>query len=82
VDPARQGQKLGDKLMAHALARCDSDRLPAYLESSNPRNLSFYQRHGFEILGKIQVGSSPSIVPMLRKPRERRQSLPNPENKV
>jgi ribosomal protein S18 acetylase RimI-like enzyme len=72
VDPARQGQQLGDKLLAHALARCDADRLPAYLESSNPRNLGFYQRHGFEILGRIQVGASPTIVPMLRKPRERR----------
>jgi ribosomal protein S18 acetylase RimI-like enzyme len=72
VDPTRQGQQLGDKLMAHALARCDADRLPAYLESSNPRNLGFYQRHGFEILGRIQVGSSPTIVPMLRQPRERR----------
>lgn len=69
VDPARQGQRLGDKLMAHALARCDADRMPAYLESSNPRNIPFYQRHGFEALGKIQVGSSPTIVPMLRRPR-------------
>jgi ribosomal protein S18 acetylase RimI-like enzyme len=69
VDPARQGQQLGDKLMAHALVRCDADRLPAYLESSNPRNLGFYRRHGFESLGKIQVGSSPTIVPMLRTPR-------------
>jgi ribosomal protein S18 acetylase RimI-like enzyme len=68
VDPARQGQRLGDKLMAHALARCDADQFPAYLESSNPRNLPFYQRHGFEIIGKIQVGSSPTIVPMVRKP--------------
>jgi ribosomal protein S18 acetylase RimI-like enzyme len=72
VDPARQGQRLGDKLLAHALARCDADRLPAYLESSNPRNLGFYQRHGFEALGRIQAGSSPTLVPMLRKPRERR----------
>lgn len=71
VDPTRQGQQLGHKLMAHALARCDADRRPAYLESSNPRNLGFYQRHGFEILGKIQAGSSPTIVPMFRKPRER-----------
>ncbi len=69
VDPARQGQRLGDQLMRHALARCDTDQLPAYLESSNPLNLSFYQRHGFEALGKIQVGSSPTLVPMLRKPR-------------
>ena len=70
VDPVRQGQHLGDKLMAHALARCDADRSPAYLESSNPRNIPLYQRHGFEVMGTIQVGSSPSIVPMLRRARD------------
>jgi ribosomal protein S18 acetylase RimI-like enzyme len=69
VDPAAQGQGLGALLLAHALARADADRLPAYLESSNPRNISLYQRHGFEILGRIQVGSSPLMTPMLRKPR-------------
>lgn len=67
VDPARQGQGIGERLMAHALARCDADGRPAYLESSNPRNLSFYRRHGFEPLGSIQHGSSPTLVPMLRK---------------
>lgn len=72
VDPARQGQRLGDKLMTHALARCDAEGLPAYLESSNPRNVPFYQRHGFEVLGKIQVGWSPTIVPMLRRPQRPR----------
>jgi ribosomal protein S18 acetylase RimI-like enzyme len=71
VDPARQGERLGNQLMAHALARCDADGLPAYLESSNPRNIPFYERQGFEALGKIQVGSSPTLVPMLRKPRAR-----------
>jgi ribosomal protein S18 acetylase RimI-like enzyme len=55
--------------MEHALSRCDAEGLPAYLESSNPRNIPLYQRHGFEILGKIQVGSSPPVVPMLRAPR-------------
>lgn len=72
VDPARQGQRFGDKLMAHALARCDAEQMPAYLESSNPSNLSFYRRHGFEALGEIQVGSSPTLVPMLRRPRSLR----------
>lgn len=66
VDPAHQGEGQGDALMAHALARCDSDHAPAYLESSNPRNIPFYRRHGFEPLGAIQVGSSPTLVPMLR----------------
>jgi GNAT superfamily N-acetyltransferase len=69
VDPAHQGQGHGDALMAHALARCDRDRAPAYLESTNPRNMSLYLRHGFEALGTIRIGSSPPLVPMLRRPR-------------
>ncbi len=69
VDPARQGQGLGDALMRHAVARCDRDKLPAYLESSNPRNISLYRRHGFEAVGTIQAGTSPTVVPMLRRAR-------------
>jgi GNAT superfamily N-acetyltransferase len=69
VDPAHQGQGLGAALMTYALEHADRDRLPAYLESTNPRNVSLYLRHGFEALGQIQVGTSPPLVPMLRRPR-------------
>jgi ribosomal protein S18 acetylase RimI-like enzyme len=69
ADPAHFGEGHGDALMAHALARCDREGKPAYLESTNPRNMSLYERHGFETLGAIQVGSSPPLIPMLRKPR-------------
>jgi ribosomal protein S18 acetylase RimI-like enzyme len=69
VDPAHQGKGHGDALMTYALQRCDRDRALAYLESTNPRNVSLYRRHGFEALGTIQVGSSPPLVPMLRQPR-------------
>lgn len=69
VDPAHQGKGHGDALMAYALERCDRDGLPAYLESTNPRSISLYRRHGFEPLGTIQVGSAPPLVPMLRRPR-------------
>lgn len=69
ADPAHQGEGHGDALMTYALARCDSDHAPAYLESSNPRNISLYERHGFERLGEIQAGSSPTLVPMLRPAR-------------
>ncbi|HZI78032.1 MAG TPA: N-acetyltransferase [Vicinamibacterales bacterium] len=69
VDPACQGRGLGGALLKRALARCDADRLPAYLESSNPRNITLYQRNGFEILGRIQAGSSPVVTPMLRTSR-------------
>lgn len=68
VDPARQGRGVGSALMRHALKRADAAAVPAYLESSNPRNVPFYQRHGFEVLGRIQIGSSPELVPMLRRP--------------
>jgi ribosomal protein S18 acetylase RimI-like enzyme len=69
VDPAHQGKGHGDALMTYALKRCDRDRTPAYLESSNPRNISLYRRHGFKELGTIQAGSSPTLIPMLRPAR-------------
>ena len=69
VDPAHQGKGHGDALMAYALAQCDRDGTLAYLESTNPRNMSLYLRHGFVALGTVQAGSSPTITPMLRRPR-------------
>jgi ribosomal protein S18 acetylase RimI-like enzyme len=69
VDPPQQGRGYGSALMGHALSPCDRDHMPAYLESSNPKNIPLYERHGFELLGTIQVGTSPPIFPMLRKPR-------------
>lgn len=69
VDPFQQGNGVGSALMKHAVAACDKDGVLAYLESSNPRNISLYERHGFEVIDEIQVGSSPTMRPMLRKPR-------------
>jgi ribosomal protein S18 acetylase RimI-like enzyme len=69
VDPSQQGKGYGGALMKHALIPCDRDHTLAYLESSNPKNIPLYERHGFELLGTIQVGASPPIFPMLRKQR-------------
>lgn len=69
TDPAYQGTGHGAALLRHTLAMCDRDRLPAYLESSNPRNISLYERHGFVRIGIIQHGSSPVMTAMLRRPR-------------
>jgi ribosomal protein S18 acetylase RimI-like enzyme len=69
VDPAQQNKGYGGALLRHALIECDRDKKLAYLESTNPKNISLYERHGFEALGTIQVGTSPPIIPMLRKPR-------------
>ena len=69
TDPAHQGKGYGADLMAHAIWRCDESGLPAYLESSDPSNVPFYERYGFKVMGKIQQGSSPRLTPMLRNAR-------------
>ena len=69
VDPAHQGAGVGSALMTEGLKAVDRDGLIAYLESSNPKNISLYERHGFEVIGEIQSGSSPVLRPMLRKAR-------------
>lgn len=69
TDPAKQGHGYGSSLLGYALAICDRDKMPAYLEASSPRNVPLYRRSGFEVLGEIQSGDSPVITPMLRQPR-------------
>ena len=66
VDPAYSGQNVGANLLQHGLARCDGEGLPAYLESTNRRNLTFYQRHGFELLSEIHLPGIPGRYPMMR----------------
>lgn len=70
IDPLQHGKGLGSALMQHTLMMSDRDNLLTYLESSNSKNIPFYEQHGFELLGKIQIGTSPPIFPMLRKPRK------------
>jgi ribosomal protein S18 acetylase RimI-like enzyme len=70
TDPAHQGRGAGAALLAPMLARCDAEKLPAYLESSNPANLSFYRRHGFVPTGELRFGSDVVVTPMRRDPRD------------
>lgn len=69
VDPAHRGLGYGTALMAHGLRLCDRDGLPAYLESTNPANLSLYKRYGFEVTAEERVEGSPSKFAMLRPAR-------------
>lgn len=66
----RQGKGSGSAVMAIMLERCDTEGVPAYLESSNPRNIPFYARHGF-VERDVIAGPSgcPIITPMWREPR-------------
>jgi ribosomal protein S18 acetylase RimI-like enzyme len=68
VDPMQRSRGIGAALLQHTLARIDAQRLHAYLESSNPANISLYRRHGFEVVREIRAGGSPPVFPMVRKP--------------
>ena len=47
VDPAAQGRGLGGKLLEPTLAEADHAGATCYLETFNPKTLSFYERLGF-----------------------------------
>jgi ribosomal protein S18 acetylase RimI-like enzyme len=72
VDPSQQRKRIGDTLLRETLARVDDQQVFAYLESSNPANIPFYQHHGFEVIREIRVDDFPPVIPMVRRPRERK----------
>jgi GNAT superfamily N-acetyltransferase len=67
-DPARRGQGHGRAVIQPVLDECDRDGSPAYLESSNPENVPYYARFGFEATGEISRAGSPPLIPMWREP--------------
>jgi len=68
--PEARGQGIGPKVLQPVLDRCDADGVPAYLESSNPRNIGFYERHGFVTRPLFPLPDGcPVITPMWREPR-------------
>jgi hypothetical protein len=55
--------------MRSRLDRCDAEGAPAYLESTNPANVPYYQRFRFEVTGEITVpDGGPPIWQMWRQP--------------
>jgi len=68
TDPSAQGGGVGSALIAPILSRCDETGVPAYLESSNPENVSYYRRFDFEVVGEIPFRGGPTIPLMLREP--------------
>lgn len=70
ISQEMQGKGIGSAMIRPMLDRCDSEGMPAYLESSNPQNIAFYVRHGFVATGEIVVGKgAPTVTAMWRDPR-------------
>ncbi len=69
VHPDYYGKGLGKKLMDHTLEIIDKTGEPTYLESSNPKNHSFYHRLGYRKDHEIVLDGDTTITTMIRDPR-------------
>lgn len=61
TSPEHRGSGLGMHLVKDFLVRVDADRVPAYLESTNPANLARYRGAGFEPHGSFDAPQRPSV---------------------
>ena len=69
-DVTVRGKGYGQVLMRSRLDRVDAEHAPAYLESSKPENVPYYQRFGFEVTGEMVLpDGGPTLWPMWRAPR-------------
>lgn len=69
VTSGHQGQGIGSLVLREVLEGADRNGTPAYLESSNKRNITLYERHGFRIVEAYPaLGKGPTIHRMWREP--------------
>jgi ribosomal protein S18 acetylase RimI-like enzyme len=68
VEPERQGQGVGGRMIQPILERADRDGLPCYLETMKERNVTFYRKHGFEVVVDDVFPDGPRYWTMKRDP--------------
>jgi ribosomal protein S18 acetylase RimI-like enzyme len=69
VEPTRQREGLGSRLIAPGLEMADREGVPAYLETAKRENVTFYERHGFRVMREITLPRGPLVWLMWRDPR-------------
>jgi GNAT superfamily N-acetyltransferase len=69
VRSAAQGTGLGMAAVAPILQTCDAEQLSCGLVSTNPRNVSFYERLGFRVDAEVTTPDGAATMrPMHREP--------------
>jgi GNAT superfamily N-acetyltransferase len=69
TDPAHWGEGIGSALVRHILDDPAHGDEPAYLETETAANVPFYARHGFRVVGELDVpGDGPHLWMMWRDP--------------
>lgn len=68
VDPARQGGGLGRAVLRPGMEAAERDGVPAFLETSDERNVRFYEHLGFEVTADVPLpGGGPRTWCMIRR---------------
>ncbi|MCC6919857.1 MAG: GNAT family N-acetyltransferase [Alphaproteobacteria bacterium] len=62
VAPEMRGRGLGSSMLEATLKRVDDDRMPAFLDNSNPKNTRLYERHGFRIVTEYRPRNDAPVV--------------------
>ena len=58
VDPAFQGKGYGSSLLSPILKEAEKTNTPVYLETAQPKNVSFYQHMGFKLIREVEEPTS------------------------
>lgn len=69
VGAEQRGRGLGGRLLAASLEVVDRFGAVAHLESSNPRNVTLYERAGFVVTEELDLPEGPVVRPMTRAAR-------------
>lgn len=77
TEPELHGRGIGAALLGFRLARADEAGQAAYLESSNPANVSLYLRFGFEVTGLLGCSEGAPPVTKMWRPAAHRDAPPD-----
>ena len=69
VLPDRRGTGIGTALIEHGHRRADGQGLATYLETFSDRNVGFYERRGYEVVGEFEIGDGTRGWAMVRAPQ-------------
>ena len=69
VDASAQRGGLGSALIKHMLERIDDDALPAFLDTSAPDNLGYYEQFGFRVTAESRLPNGIPLWGMTRQPK-------------
>lgn len=70
VHPDAQGTGVGSALIRHITDKCDSEGIPAYLETQRESNLPIYEHFGFKLMKRIRLEcGGPEMRLMWREPK-------------